>query len=246
MLLAAGAGALELPAAPNGRISEYEASSRLFGRAGVFEPLADWTQRWQYADLRPFRALTLGSYARVERHFKLGLFYRLQYGARHNDDWLRDGQGLWFWRDAARRLEHVLILDATPRAQLGFLPGGAWVGSIKARFEHNFFNGQDILSLEPELAWFWMNGLEPRATIFLRQQTEFALNFGERNVWQRWWYLAALWHAAPSISMGPSIALRDEVWSTSSSFKSFSGTGAGYQTLFRAWVLGFTLVARLR
>lgn len=241
----AGAQAAPVPAARGGRVLEYEASSRLFGRAGVFEPMAEWTQRWQHEELSPYRALTLGSYARVQKRLKLGLFYRLQYGARHDDDWFGDNRGLWAWRDASRRPEHVLVADAAPRTQLSFLPGGSWVGSLRTRLEHNLFNGESALILQPELAWFWMDGLTPRASVFLRQETDLALNFGDRTLWRSWWYLAALWHAASWVSLGPSIALRDEVWSTAASWRSASPAGAQYQTLYRAWVWGFSVIGRL-
>ena len=229
------------PEAPHGRPLEYESSQALFGRAGPFEPMARTAERWEYADQQSYKELTLGSYARVERHLKLGIFYRLEYGARHDDDWKKDAPGHWSWRDTTRRPESVLILDATPRTELG----GHWVGSLKVRGEHNLFNGQTSLFVAPELAWFWMDGLTPRATLFLRFETWFPLNFGETTVYERWWYLAGLWHAKPWLSLGPSIALRDETWSTSASFRA-ANPGADYKVLWRSWVPGFTLVARLR
>jgi len=218
----------------------------LVAKAGPFDPLAEFTERWQYGPLVPFKSLMAGSYYRLERHLKVGAFYRLQYGARHDNDWFRDNERLWAWADTTRRPESVLILDATPRTELRFLPGGNWVGSVKLRFERNFFSAEDVLKVEPELAWFWMNGLDPRATVFLRYETELALNFGERTVWQRWWYAAMLWHARPWLSLGPSIALHDENWSTSSSFSSIAGPGRDYSVLHRAVVAGFSVVARLR
>jgi hypothetical protein len=242
---AASAAAAPSPEAPNGRPVEYESSQALFGRAGVFEPMARAAQRWEYLGQQSYKELTLGSYARVERHLKLGVFYRLQSGARHDDDWKFDAPGHWSWRDTACRPESLMILDATPRAGLSFLPGGDWVGSLKLRGEHNFFNGQTSLFVAPELAWFWMDGLVPRATLFLRFETYFPLNFGETTVYERWWYLAGLWHARPWLSLGPSLALRDETWSTSAQFRALN-PGSDYKVLYRSWVPGFALVARLR
>jgi hypothetical protein len=242
--LAAAAAGAPSPEAPRGRAVEYESSQALFGRAGAFEPLARAAERWQFDGLHPYKELTLGSYARVERHLKLGAFYRLQYGARHDDDWKNDAPGRWSWRDTTDRPESVLILDATPRAALPFLPGGNWVGSLKVRGEHNLFNGQSSLLVAPELAWFWMDGLQPRATVFLRFESWFPLDFGETTVRERWWYLAGLWHARPWLSVGPSLALRDETWSTSAQFAA-KNPGADYKVQWRSWMPGFELVARL-
>jgi len=238
-LLAPAAFGSPAPTAPRGRLPEYEASVRVMGRTGRLEPLLDLTERWEFEGQRPARALTLGSYGKVHRNLKLGLFYRVQYGARHDDDWTNNGAGTWFWRQTANRPENVLVLDATPRTSLG----GHFTGALKVRFERNFFNGQNSLKLEPEISWFWLDGLVPRATVFLRHGTYIPLNFGTRSYYERWWYLAGLWHPSDSISAGPSIALRDTVWTASSDYQAATG-GASYRVLYRALVWGFTLVVR--
>jgi len=241
---AATAAAAPSPEAPRGRSVEYESSQALFGRLDALEPMARAAERWQYDGRHPYKELTLGSYVRAAKRLKLGAFYRLQYGARHDDDWKNDAPGRWSWRDTTRRPENVLILDATPRTELPFLPGGNWVGSLKLRGEHNLFNGQSTLLIAPELAWFWMDGLTLRATLFLRFEGSLPLNYGETTVREKWWYLAGLWHARPWLSLGPSIALRDETWATSAEFKA-KNPGADYKVQWRAWVPGFALVARL-
>jgi len=215
------------------------------GRSGIFQPLAETTQRWQYEGQRLYREAMVGAYARVERHLKLGAFYRLQHGARHDDDWFKNPSGVWAWRNTTGRPESVLVLDATPRLELPFLPGGHWTGALKVRYERNVSNAQSSVLAAPELAWFWMDGLEPRATFFLRSETWFPLNFGETAVYEQWWYAAALWHARPWLSLGPQIALREETWSTSAAFRA-SNPGADYKVRHRSWVPGFTVVARLR
>lgn len=209
------------------------------GRAGRLEPLADLTGRWQFEAMRPYRSLMLGSYVRAHRNLKLGAFYRLQYGARHDDDWTRDASGNWFWRTTTNRPESVLVLDATPRASLG----GSFTGALKVRYEHNAFNGHGTLKLEPELAWFWLDGLTPKATVFLRHGTYIPLNFGTHSYYERWWYLAGLWHPAASMSAGPSVALRDTVWTQSSMYRGVTG-GGSYRVLYRSVVWGFTALAR--
>jgi hypothetical protein len=240
LLLAASAPAAPLaPESPGGRRPEYEASERVMGRAGILEPLADLEQRWQYERLRPFKALSLGSYARVHPNLKLGLFYRVQSGTRHDDDWFQPAPGAWAWRDTTNRPENVLVLDATPRVKLG----ARWTAALKMRYERNFFNNQSTLKLEPEVAWFWMDGLRPRATVFARHESYIPLNFGEASYYERWWYLAALWHASPAVSFGPSVALRDELWSSSADYKS-ALPGGSYRTLYRSVMWGAALIVR--
>ena len=48
-----------------------------------------------------------------------------------------------------------------------------------------------------------------------------------------------------SMSVGPSVALRDTVWTTSSQYQSYSGGGT-YRVLYRAVVWGVTVLARFR
>ncbi len=243
-LLAASATAAPAPESPGGRRPEYEASARLFAKAGRLEPMADLTSRWQYEGLRPFRALTLGAYARAHRNLKVGIFHRVQYGARHDDDWMNFGNGEWGWRGTGNRPENVLVLDATPRTNLPFLPG-KWTGSLKVRYEANFFNNQRTVKFEPELAWFWMDGLTPKATVFLRHGTYMPLNFGQRRrFYERWNYLAGLWHFSNGVSAGPSVAMRDELWSTSADYRRASPGGESYRSLYRSMVYGVALIVR--
>lgn len=235
------ASAAPVPQPPRGRVAEYEASARVFGRAGSLEPMAELYERWQFEGLRPFQSLTLGSYARAHRNLKLGVFYRAQKGARHDDDWTVDGAGVWGWRATGNRPENVVVLDATPRAALG----KSLVASFKVRYEHNFTNTQRAVRLEPELAWFWLDGLTPRATVFARHGTYLPLNFGEGPFYERSWYLAGLWHATPDVSFGPSAALRDVIWSTSAAYRRAS-SGDSYRTLHRSVVWGLNLLVRTR
>jgi hypothetical protein len=245
-LAGAANAAPQAPTASSHRIPEYEATWVFASKYGAaIDRMAEYTERWQYGRRVPSGALLVGDYLRVERHLKLGAFYELSHGQRHDDDWFRSPAGLWAWRDPSRRPEHSLVLDATPRVELKFLPGH-WVGSAKARFKRNFTADKNEVQLMPELAWFWMNGLNPRATVFFRNETDLALNFGKRRTWQRWWYAAALWHWNDDLSFGPNAALRDETWNTSSSFASNAGPTQGYSVLYRAWIAGFTVVARLR
>lgn len=241
VLLAPAAFGAPAPSAPGGRLPEYEASQRAVVHAGKLEPLVDLTERWQFPGQRPYRSMMLGSYGRVHPNLKLGLFYRLQYGARHDDDWFRNAVGNWSWRVTTDRPESVFILDATPRARLG----GNFVGSLKVRLEQNVYNGQSTLKLEPEVAWFWLDGLSPKATLFLRHGSYIPLNFGTRSYYERWWYLAGLWHPTDAVSVGPSVALRDTVWTTSSNYQSYSN-GGSYRVLYRAVVWGLTALVRIR
>jgi len=242
---AAPAFADPIPQTPHGRALEYEADENFLANEGVFQPVVEGTERWQYVHQLPYKDVLAGSYVRVDRWLKIGAFYEEQYGARHNDDWAQTPSGGWGWRNTIGRPESLLILDATPRVQWSFLPGGNWTASLKTRYEYDLYDREETLKLEPELDWFWMDGLTPVATVSLRYQTYLALNFADSPVYERWWYAAALWHATPSLSLGPQVGLRDEIWTTSTQFRS-ANPGARYAVTYKSWVPGIVLVARIR
>lgn len=243
-LLAAPAAAQLRAPESGGRPLEYEAVARAFTKAGPLEPGVEYLQRWQYDGGRRFQSLQLGGYSRVAKNLKLGAFWRLQGGARHDDDWVRNGPGDWAWRNTTGRSEQVIGVDAVPRVLLPFLPGGDWTGTMRVRYERNLYNNHEVLRLEPELACFWMDGLRPLATAFVRHEQHLALNFGNGLVWERWTYLAALYHAHPHLSLGPTLAWRDEFWSSSNDYASTATAGQSYRVLYKSFMMGLTLSSR--
>jgi len=242
--VAARAGADAIPQTPHGRALEYEADESITTEDWIFQPIAEGTERWQYNRQLEYKDVMAGSYVRLLKNLKVGAFYRLQYGDRHDDDWAQTPNGKWAWQNTVDRPESVAVLDVTPRFQLPFLPGRNWVLGLKTRYEYNAFDREETLKLEPELDYFWMNGLEPRATFILRYQTYLPLNWGQTAVYERWLYLAGLWHATSWLSIGPEVSLRDEIWTTSSQWAS-ANPGSAYKVLYRAWAPGVFLAVRI-
>jgi hypothetical protein len=237
-----GGGAAPQPVVPGGRIAEYENNARFAMKLGSFEPVADFSLRWKEETGAPFRWFSAGGYWRAHKNLKIGALYRVQSGARHNDDWVESPTGGWGWRDTSRRSEHLWIVDVSPRILLDFIPGGEdWMLSSKIQYQRNTYFREQTLRLIPEISWIWMDGLDPRATFALRNEFNFGLNFGEHSLYERWTYLIALWHPVPAAAIGPSIGLRDMTWSTSDDYKR---SGLRYHVLHRAWTLGLDAAFR--
>ena len=183
----------------------------------------------------------LGTYRKHAAWLKTGAFVRFQAGMRHDDDWVRLPTGRWEWRDTSSRNETVLVFDVSPRAKLGWLPGSGWLGLFKTRYEHNTFNRQSTLKLQPELSWFWMKGLKPKAHFALRYEADLALNFGRQTLREQWVYGSALWHSPAGLLVGPTAALREGIFEASSNFSSFSGGATAPCSALRP---GFTAAHR--
>ncbi|MBI2362662.1 MAG: hypothetical protein HYV15_04700 [Elusimicrobia bacterium] len=212
---------------------------RAFGKRGRWEPMGELAGHLRFEGRQAGRDLALGSYFRAAAPLKVGAFLRLQSGARHDDDWAKNPLKIWEWRDTADRTEPVLVLDATPRAAL---QGAGLLGALKSRFEANLFNGEKALRLEPELSWFWMEGLAPKAHFALRYEALFALSFGSRALREQWVYASALRHGPGGLVIGPHAALGEQVFETSRAFK--DAGGSSYRARWKALRLGFDAVWR--
>lgn len=239
LLAGAASAAPPEPASSRGYPAEYEAALRAFGKSGRWEPMGELVGHLRFEGRQPGRDLSLGSYYRAAGPLKVGAFLRLQSGARHDDDWEKNARGVWEWMDAGDRTEPVLVLDATPRAAL---ESAGLLGALKSRFEANLFNGEKALRLEPELSWFWMQGLSPKAHFALRYEAVLALNFGSRALREQWVYLSALRHGPGALVIGPHVALGEQVFEASRAFR--AAGGASYRAKWKALRLGFDAVWR--
>jgi len=227
------------PVAPEGTF-EGQGRVQVTAELGRLDPMLELQGRLQDpAQEEWFRAATLGAYYRLHRNLKVGAFYRLQWGARHDDDWI----GTWEWWDSGGRLEQVLMLDASPRFLLPFLPGKDWVFQLKSRYLLDTWNLQQSLLVRPELTWFLQVDRRPVLNVSLAYGLYFPLNFGETLVYEHAPYLALLYHVSPSVQLELSGAYRTVIWSTSQA--AIDASDPPYQIPFRAWVVGFGLLLRV-
>ncbi len=186
-----------------------------------------------------YRSMTAGAYYRLHRNVKAGLFYRLQAGAIHDDDWKWLNPG-WEWEDTGDRYEHNLITDITPRFLLHFLPGEHWVFSWKNRYEYNFFNGHQSVYSRPGLTWFYMKDRTPVLSFLFQYGVYFPLNFSESVIYEHSPYIGVIYHRNSHVGLEFTAALKNTVWSTSSDIP-LSGE-PGYTTVNRNIIIGIGFI----
>jgi len=229
VFLAAAVGGQAQPALGQNDV-ELQSRAQLVANVGPWDILAELLGRTDdtEAPLHSFESVTVGGYYRVIPNLKVGALARLQAGARHDDDVLpaAGGPSQFAWNDTSRRLEGVLMLDVSPRFQLGFLPGSNWVLMVKGRYLYNTWNGQMSLMARPELTWFWIDGRDPFLNFTIGYEMYFPLNFGSTLVYQSYPWLTVLWHATPEVGIELSGAYKTTVWSTSSAW--LAGGGNSY------------------
>lgn len=233
------------PSIPTGGL-EVHNHARLFTYRGDLSGMVEYVGRFEQPGLEyRYQALTVGGYYRVHRNLKAGLFYRVQVGARHDDDWVATSPG-WGWADTSRRFEHIAMADLTPRVRLGFLPGGNWVASVKNRYGYNVSNGLQTALVRPGLTWFWIVDREPRLNVSAQYATYLSLSFGDR-----WWYrhgpyLNLLYHATPFLQVDATLAYESIYWTESEDFRALHPGETYAHNVYRPWVIDLGFVVTLR
>jgi hypothetical protein len=226
---------------------EAQAHARVFYDAGDIEGMGEYLTRYESDRDAFYYGVTFGGYYRLVRNLKLGAFYRLQLGARHDEDWVESGSD-WVWADTGQRLEHVFMLDAAPRFLLDFLPGRNWVFAVKNRYELTVYNHEGTgaalqsLLVRPGLTYFWMVDREPVINISLQYATYWSLNFGERPWYRHGPYLNVLYHLTPRLKADVGVGTQWVYWSESSDFDRVWPNNGYAQQVYRALTLDFGVI----
>ena len=227
-----------IPPTPTG-VVELSNHARVFLRADDWNPMLSLEWRFEGEEFAlGARSLTLGTYYRVHRNVKIGGFYRLQAGARHDDDWIEDDMMMWEWQDTSNRYEHQLVFDVTPRFLLEFLPGENWVLYLKTRYIYNTFNTHQVLQTRPSLTYFHLVDREPLVNVSAAFDAYFSLNFGDTALYRFYPYLNVLYHASPLLKIDASFAPETVVWSTSQD----AIADGPYTVFYRPYVFGLGVI----
>jgi hypothetical protein len=229
-----------VPNAPNG-VLELEGRTALILQLGSFDVLADLTGRLEDAGLSfQYRAFTLGGYYRPLKNLKVGAFYRLQAGVRHDDDWVNPTPLPWSWEGTAGRFENVFMLDASPRFLLDFLPGRAWVFMLKGRYIYNTFENQQSVMVRPELSFFLIVDGEPLLDFQAAYEAYFPLNFGSTFIYESYPWLGVHYHVTPELMLEMGGSYKATVWSSSQQW--LAAGNSPYQLTYSRWVMSVGMI----
>jgi hypothetical protein len=216
---------------------EFDSRTSLLLDLGLLDPVVELEGRFEDPNLEfRYRAVTAGAYIRLLKNLKVGAFYRIQQGARHDDDWIEPAVDVWEWVDSSDRTEQMLILDASPRFLLDFLPGKNWVFTVKNRYQYNTYNDQQSLLVRPGLTYFLMRSREPVLNLSLNYGFYIPLNFGETFLYEHTPYLSALYHLNRNVKLELTAAYKTVIWSTSDDSWA---NGDSYAVANRSLVVGF-------
>ena len=239
-----------MPVAPKGLV-ELQGRTQVIANVGAVDLLLEGLGRTEFVDptLQSFESLTLGGYYRLLKNLKIGAFYGLQAGAHHDDDWTHQvvTSGIaWGWNNTSTRLEQLLMLDASPRFLLDFLPGRNWVFMLKGRYIYNRYQNEMSMLAEPSLTWFWIQDRVPILNVSVSYAAYFPLNFGATTIYESYPYLTVLWHATPELGIELSGAYKTIAWSTPQDRGFAANGGMPYDPVyFSTWVFSVGVVYNL-
>ncbi len=181
-------------------------------------------------------------YYRLLKHLKVGAFYSLHLGDRHDDDWVQRADSTWEWEDSGGRLESLAGVDLTPRVLLPFLPGRNWLFSQKIRYSYNFYNQEQTLLFRPELSYFLMKNRNPQWNFSAAYGIYFPLNFSDSLIYEQGPYLSLSRYLGDSLILSLFGDYRRRSWSSS---RDSLAAGDSYLVTEQSYRLGTSLIWRV-
>ncbi len=157
--------------------------------------------------------LLTGSYYRLHKNLKIGAFYLLQGGVRHDDDWVALNPG-WEWNNSINRLENSLVFDITPRFLIPYILNRQAVGAIKFRYQFNFFNNHQTLLVKPGLSYFYMSNRKPLWNTSLAYSFYIPLNFSDTPLYEHGPYINFIYHLNKLIKLEARTSYHIKTWTT--------------------------------
>ena len=233
-------------------VNGIEASgfARLLLDFGDLDALASYSATYETDRSILGQSFMAGGYYRVHPNLKLGAFYELAFGQRHDDDWIEIGEA-WLWRDTSGRLEHTFIADVTPRFLVPFLPGESWVFSLKNRYELTVYDQDETVTrntalIRPGLTWFFVRDREPVINVSVQYATYLSLDFGST-----WWYrhgpyASVIYHLTPFVLLDLQVGTQWIYWSDSAEFLADFPTSTYDMPIYRPWLINLGVIVRPR
>ncbi len=220
---------------------------RLFLKHNNITIMSEYIGRIEGADSKyRYQSLSLGPYYRIHDNIKLGIFYKTQFGARHDNDWVRPevvGEH-WVWQDNRKRDEHLGIADITFRFFVPFVTNKNLMFELKNRYLFNSFNKQHTITTRPGLRYFIFHKRKPLLNLFIQYDLYFPLNYGVTTIYEQWLYAGFLYHFTQSFQAGLYASYKQQTWGPSKQFKS-SFPDEDFKETHSSFIIGITAIGRI-
>lgn len=178
--------------------------------------LAESKNRRELTDSQ-YNQVLLGSYYRLTKRFRMGLFFQAEQGLRWDEDWEKGS--VWRWQKMNSRWDFSSVVDATYNDKIN----RNWVWEMKSRLY--YYHSRDALQLRlrPGLRYFVIKEGKPVWQLFTEVEGYIPLTYGEKSLYEYWVYVGSLYQFTRQFSMGPVVAFRERWFHAYDKFEDKSG-----------------------
>src|SRR5665647_309444 len=195
--------------------------------------LVETKNRQELADT-DYHQLMVGSYYRITKRFRTGLFFLNEQGLLWDNDWHKENT-VWQWSNSSR-WDFSTVLDTTYTNNLG----RNWVWEIKGRLFYYHSRQALLLRPRPAIRHFILKLGQPWWQIYAEAEAYLPLNYGNKSLYEYWLYLGGLHQFTPNFSLGPVVSYRTRWFHPYKSFKAV--TGQDYNATFKSVYFGLSAV----
>lgn len=182
-----------------------------------------------------YNQVMAGTYYRITKRFRTGLFFQGEQGLRWDEDWKKIGSN-WDWQDMNDRWDFSSVVDFTynDRWKKNF------VWEMKSRFYYYHSRDSLQLRLRPGLRYFILEHARPKWQLFTEFEAYVPLNYGTVSLYEYWLYVGGLYQVTNRFALGPVVSLRERWFHAYDGFEKKSGTT--YRASYESIYLGLNLL----
>lgn len=201
-----------IPGSTNSGI-QYQSRIAVIGNLENWNPYLELSGNLDSKIEPSYYHILTGSYYRLHKNLKIGAFYLLQGGSRHDDDWTALNPG-WEWRNSINRIENNLMLDITPRFIIPYILNRKTVSFLKIRYKYNFYNNQQTILFKPGINYFNMRDRKPVWNAGLSYSFYIPLNFSEVFLYEHGPYINIIYHINELLKLEARSSIQFKTWTT--------------------------------
>lgn len=209
--------ALGVDKTPDSRYgTEYGIDFRALKKYRRYIFLAETKNRQELTD-HAYNQVMLGSYYRITKRFRMGLFFQAEQGLRWDEDWAKGA--VWRWQDMNSRWDYSTVVDTTYTDKIN----RNWLWEMKGRLY--YYHSRDALQLRlrPGLRYFVIKEGKPIWQLFTEVEGYIPLNYGQKSLYEYWIYAGSLYQLTPKFALGPVLAWRERWFHAYDKFEDKSG-----------------------
>lgn len=204
---------------------------RVLKKKKRFILLAETRNRKELLDTN-YHQLMLGSYYRITKRFRTGLFFQGEKGLRWDTDWSKGTT--WGWNDINSRWDFSTVLDATYTDTIK----SNWVWEFKNRLSYYHSRDALLFRTRPGIRYFILKEGQPLWQLYSEVEAYVPLNYGSKKLYEYWIYFGSLYQFSKKFSLGPVLSYRQRWFHSYDSFQ--DKTGQNYTAQFSSLYIGLS------